>query len=465
MSMSWAWTEFSGELTNDSTDFTTPSGHLGGSAWVGGTDLAGNVTFVAAAGDNGAYYPQSTTISPEYPACSPNVVSVGGTILTVGGTDPNNYRGNETVWGNGTSSGTQGGGGTGISNYENQPSYQNGVVSAYSTSKRTFPDISLNAGVGVSIYDSWIDGNSTPWHNTNDGTSLACPMFAGMIAIADEGRAIAGLGSLDGRNQVLPTLYTLAKNPSTYAEDFYDVTSGSNGPSPTYVAGPGYDLASGLGSPVGNLLIPALCDLGPAHLVFAEQPIGDTAGLDMPLPVIVNVEDSDGNIVTSDNSYVTLAVEWGPGTLMGTTTVKAVNGVATFNNLYLTTASNAYALVASDGSLIRAVSNGFTVSPAAPYELAFAQQPTNCTAGVVISPAVIVDVEDQYGNIDTFNNSNVTLGVEYGPATLLGTTTVTAVNGVATFNNLYLTTASNINANYLAALDGSLFGRSQAASW
>ena len=64
-----------------------------------------------------------------------------------------------------------------------------------------------------------------------------------MIAIADQGRSIAGLSSLDGRSQTLLQLYKLA------SADFHDITSGSNGPSPTYAAGPGYDLTSGREAP------------------------------------------------------------------------------------------------------------------------------------------------------------------------------------------------------------------------
>ncbi len=112
------------------------------------------------------------------------------------------------------------------------------------------------------IYDSWDFGASTPWlSGTMIGTSLACPMWAGMISIADEGRAIAGQGSLDGPSQTLPALYQMP------AADFHDITSGSNGPAPRYVAGTGYDLVTGIGSPVGNLLIPQLA--GPSIVTAA----------------------------------------------------------------------------------------------------------------------------------------------------------------------------------------------------
>ena len=67
--------------------------------------------------------------------------------------------------------------------------------------------------------------------------------------------AIAGLGSLDGAQQTLPELYQAYKSAPT---DFHDITSGNSIGGPTYAPGPGYDLATGLGSPVGTLLIPRL---------------------------------------------------------------------------------------------------------------------------------------------------------------------------------------------------------------
>ena len=59
---------------------------------------------------------------------------------------------------------------------------------------------------------------------------------------------------MTGYTQTLPALYSL---PSA---DFHDIVYGNNG----YAAGPGYDLVTGLGTPVANLLVPALAsyDLG-----------------------------------------------------------------------------------------------------------------------------------------------------------------------------------------------------------
>jgi hypothetical protein len=278
VSMSWTYDESgftASQLANyDTTVFATPQGHIGGSATLGGTGLPGGVTFLAAAGDAGPYEGNNTTtISPQYPATSPNVVAVGGTTLTVNGSNPNYTYGGETAWGNGVRTAKNGGGGGGISAAEGQPSYQNGVVNAFSTTQRTYPDVSADANPnsGVPIYDVYDDGASTPWSNYNGGTSLACPIWAGVIAVADEGRAVVGLGSLDGRSQTLPDLYKLP------GADFNDILSGSTGPSPLYAAGPGYDLATGIGSPISNLLIPGLVGNTPA-ITGITPDVGRLAG-------------------------------------------------------------------------------------------------------------------------------------------------------------------------------------------
>lgn len=216
VSMSWGGSEFSGETSYDS-DFTTPAGHT-------------PEAFFVSSGDNGA--PVS------YPAASPNVVSVGGTTLNLSGSS----YGSESAWS---------GSGGGLSAYELQPAYQNGVVTQSSTA-RTNPDVAYDAdpNTGFPVYNSY-SNSKAPWGQWG-GTSDAAPQWAALTAIADQGRELAGLQALNGASQLLPTLYSL---PST---DFHDVTTGTTTGSPNYSAGPGYDLTTGLGTPVANLLIPAL---------------------------------------------------------------------------------------------------------------------------------------------------------------------------------------------------------------
>ncbi len=134
--------------------------------------------------------------------------------------------------------------------------------------------------------------------------------------------------------------------------------------------------------------------------------------------ITVDVEDAGGNLLATDHSNVTLTIATGPtgGSLGGTVTVAAVDGVATFSNLDLTTAG-AYTLTAGDGSLTAATSNSFTIAPAAANHLAVVQQPSNITAGGVISPSVTIDVFDAYGNLVTGDTSNVTLALAITPGT------------------------------------------------
>jgi hypothetical protein len=81
------------------------------------------------------------------------------------------------------------------------------------------------------------------------GTSAGAPQWAALIAIADQGRALAGKGSLSNAQAAL---YSLP------GSDFHDITAGSNG----YSAASGYDLASGLGSPIANAVVRDLVAFG-----------------------------------------------------------------------------------------------------------------------------------------------------------------------------------------------------------
>ena len=202
ISMSWGSSEFYGETRYDSY-FTTPAGHQG-------------ITFVASSGDQGA--------PGLWPSLSTNVLAVGGTSLHLSGSG----YGSESAWS---------GSGGGTSQYESEPSYQSNVQS---TGARSTPDVSYDANpsTGFAVYDSYGSGG---WMVVG-GTSAGAPQWAALVAIADQGLAQAGKGTLDGAQS---RVYQLPSG------DFHDITSGSNG----YSAGAGYDLVTGLGSPLANLVV------------------------------------------------------------------------------------------------------------------------------------------------------------------------------------------------------------------
>jgi subtilase family serine protease len=209
-----------------------------------------------------------------WPASDPLVTGVGGTYLC---TDPNNTTTRavdstappaacaanagqtEVAW-------IDAGGG--FSHVFATPSYQ-GTLPAGSTpigSMRGVPDIAYQASsqTGVLTYMTLPGGGngglqcgttacSTGWYDVG-GTSSGSPQWAGLVAIADQIHG-GGLG------QINPTLYSLASNPTTYANDFYDVTTGNNQSDPSipgYSASPGWDPVTGLGTPNAANLLPDL---------------------------------------------------------------------------------------------------------------------------------------------------------------------------------------------------------------
>jgi hypothetical protein len=168
----------------------------------------------------------------------------------------------------------------------------------------------------------------------------------------------------------------------------------------------------------------------------------------------VILEDSFGNVVTNNTSTVTVAVASGPaGFAAGSTTsVAAANGIANFSNLILD-AAGSYTLSVSDAGMIGVTTGTITISPAVASQLVVQQLPITGTAGQVLSPSVTVAIEDAFGNVITNNTSTVTIAVASGPGafTPSSTTSVAAVNGVATFSNLIL----NAGGTYtLKATDG-----------
>jgi hypothetical protein len=223
VSMSWGSSEFSNESSYDS-NFTTPSGHSG-------------VTFVASSGDSGGVV--------EWPAASPNVLSVGGTTLSL---NSNNTWSSETAWS---------GSGGGVSRYEPTPSYQAGMGYA----RRATPDVSYDANPnsGFDVYDTYGYGGVLGV----GGTSAGAPQWSALVAIADE---MAGQ-NLNGASQTLPAVYNIAS--TAYSSNFHDITSGTAGRNR---AGSGFDLVTGWGSPIADSIVPALASAASASVAVTAAP-------------------------------------------------------------------------------------------------------------------------------------------------------------------------------------------------
>jgi hypothetical protein len=240
VSMSWGGPEFFGQQNKDST-FTTPANHA-------------PVTFVAASGDEGSFG------GAEWPASSPNVLSVGGTSLFT--LDNAGTYANEAPWSD--SSG-------GVSRMEKTPAYQKTV----NASRRSTPDVAYDADPysGFAVYDSVADQGYLGWQEVG-GTSAGTPQWSALIAIADQGRALLHKAALDGVANTLPALYGVY-NTSVYSADYHDIVSGWHAFSAR--AHTGYDLATGLGTPHADQIIPLLVAIGKATVTATGSSTGSSS--------------------------------------------------------------------------------------------------------------------------------------------------------------------------------------------
>ena len=184
-----------------------------------------------------------------------------------------------------------------------------------------------------------------------------------------------------------------------------------------------------------------------SKLVVTTQPTTTVAGQTIS-NIVAKVEDQYGNVVTTDSSNVVIAIASGTGTLNGTKTVAASSGVATFSTLNITT-TGSFTLTVTDGSLTSATTSSFAITPDAASKVVFTTQPASSAAGSLNT--VVVKVEDQYNNVVTTDTSAVTIAIASGTGSLLGTTTVNAVAGVATFSTLGIHTPDTFT---LSATDG-----------
>lgn len=184
------------------------------------------ICYVASSGD--------TTATVEFPSCLSTVLCVSGTTVS--------YDQSSNVV-----TSTWNSAGCGVSKYIAKPAYQNGVSRL---TKRNCGDLSLvaNPSSGVSIY---CNGK---WYVVG-GTSVSAPLMAGFIAICNQLR-------IANSKKVLTTvvnkpanlqnfIYTNIYPSNSYRACFNDVIIGSDG---QFSATVGYDLPTGIGSPICNTL-------------------------------------------------------------------------------------------------------------------------------------------------------------------------------------------------------------------
>ncbi len=224
--------------------------------------------------------------STDWPASSPFVTAVGGTSLAVGAS--NNYL-FETSWGTTTSSWTGSawsptppgawlyGSGGGVSRIFAEPSYQLGVVpasvfSAQGRSGRAVPDIAAdgdpNTGYLIGETQTFPDGSVKYSEYRIGGTSLSCPLIAGIMALADQAAghahgfvnpALYDLAGSAAYTDIIDPASTVAVVRTNYVNSV-DASGGlayrlrTMNQTLSLDTTPGYDDVTGLGTPTSSFL-------------------------------------------------------------------------------------------------------------------------------------------------------------------------------------------------------------------
>ena len=179
---------------------------------------------------------------------------------------------------------------------------------------------------------------------------------------------------------------------------------------------------------------------GPAaSLVIATQPAQSAAaGSPFGPSIVIDEMDQYGNLVADDSSTVmTAELATGVGSLVGTTKVTLVDGVATFSNLAEDTAGS-ITLAFSGNGLTSLPTVPIVVSPAGASKLAIETEPSPAAAaGVQFAIQPVIEEEDQYGNLEVGDSgAMVTVSLGSGTGPLLGAATATFTDGVTTFAGL-----------------------------
>lgn len=197
--------------------------------------VAAGCTVYCASGDSGSSDGESGK-HVDYPGSSPSAISVGGTTLKAAG----GVYVSETAWS---------GSGGGVSSLFAKPVWQTSTLGA----KRLCPDAASNAdpNTGFIIYSAG--------QQVVGGTSAAAPTWAALHALLLE----AGVST----DFLASRLYALGELV------FHDVVSGSNG---AFKAGPGFDLVTGLGSPIGTKILAGLAATAPPPPPPAPAPVPGT---------------------------------------------------------------------------------------------------------------------------------------------------------------------------------------------
>jgi subtilase family serine protease len=371
VSNSYGGGESSGETTLDNTYFNHPG-----------------VVITASSGDGG--------YGVEYPAASRYVTAVGGTSLSV---DGSNHWVSETAWS---------GAGSGCSAYEPKPTWQTDSGCA----RRTVADVSADAdpNTGASVYDSVTYSGQSGWFQVG-GTSLAAPLIASVYALTGT-TANANYGS----------------TPYSHGPSLHDVTSGSNGScSGSYLctATSGFDGPTGLGTPNG--IAPFTVGAPASDFTVGVSPSTQTVTKGTTAAYTVSVGALNGF-----SGSVTLSATGGAATFSPNPIATSGSSTMTVATSSLTPGTYPLTITGTSGSTTHSVAATLVVQAAQTGDFAVSVSPSSAAIGRGSTTTYSVTITPQNGFSGavtlsaTDNSSGLTESFSPNPTSTTSTLTVRA---------------------------------------
>ena len=270
-------------------------------------------------------------------------------------------------------------------------------------------------------------GQAVTFTATVSATNPGSGTLTGSVTFLD-GATVLGTGTLNG------------SGAATYTTTAFQLPVGSAQPITASYAGNGSFASSSGNLGGGQMVNPAAA----AQVVITTAPQSLTAGV-VAGTITVVLEDPYGNAVNAGTGGLTLNLNttssggtfWNTADTATISSVTIAAGSSATSFRYDDTVAGAPTITAAASGLTSATQQE-TVKPAAASQWVIVAQPSaTATAGQMFATQPVVYEEDQFGNLETSDNSTqVTAALNSGSGPLLGTTTVTVVGGVATFTNL-----------------------------
>ncbi|MFZ4611765.1 MAG: beta strand repeat-containing protein, partial [Gemmataceae bacterium] len=450
-------------LTRNFSIFSIASG---GDLSISGVTISGAKTSV-----RGGAFNNSGNLAVSNSTISGNTAGTGGGGIFNFGTL---NIANSTISGN-----TSNSGGGGIVNNSGTFSISNSTISGNTTSTGAGGGINNNNGGNLNIANSTISGNTASTNGggifNNSVTTVINSTISGNTAGTGGGINNNSGGTLNIANSIIANSITggdyagggtIGTNSNNLVEDgtlpgTSEITGDPNlGPLQNN-GGTTFTMALGTGSvaigagdatisnarPIngkdqrGYARSSTAPSIGAFEYILATQATlttpaaGSASGSAFTTQPIITIKDTFGNTVNT-NVSVTMTVSSGATTL-GTTTINAVAGIATFTNVGISGIDGTpYTLTfTSTGLTIATQTITITTTFGTATQVILTTPALGSASGSAFTTQPVITIKDAAGNIVTNSTASVTMTVSSG-ATTVGTTTINAVAGIATFTNV-----------------------------